>query len=290
MKPAKPKTIKKVIGKKVSDWLNSLPEQLRKQVAPDIIVTGGCITSMLMGVPINDFDIYMKTQKSAFDLAVHYASMMPSADIEVVIEDAVNIKGESESRVICRIPSQGVTGKNPDEKDDTENWLESETTDSVEKPKYYPQFISQNAITLSGHVQVITRFYGEVENIHKNFDFVHATCCYDNATGELTLPPKALLSIITKDLNYTGSLYPIASIFRAKKFIERGWSCTAGELLKIAFQVSEIDMTNIITLDDQLTGVDASYMRSLIHALESVEPEKVNSTYVAEIIDRIFNR
>lgn len=290
MKPAKPKTIRKVIGKKIDDWLKSLPDHLRKQVAPDVIVTGGCITSMLMGVPINDFDIYLKTKESALALAIHYASLMPNADVQVKVEDVKNIKGEVESRVINYIGSSGVAGHNPDEKDDATEWLEQEHEAVTEKPKYYPQFISQNAITLSGSVQVITRFYGEVAEIHKNFDFVHATCCYDNATDELTLPPEALVSILTKDLHYTGSLYPVASIFRAKKFIERGWRVTAGELLKIAFQVSEIDMRDITTLNDQLTGVDAAYMQSLVKAIESADPAKINSTYVAEIIDRIFNR
>lgn len=290
MKPAKPKTIRKVIGKKIDDWLKSLPDHLRKQVAPDVIVTGGCITSMLMGVPINDFDIYLKTKDSALALAIHYASLMPNADVQVKVEDVKNIKGEMESRVINCIGSCGVAGNNPDEKDDATEWLEQVNEPITEKPKYYPQFISQNAITLSGSVQVITRFYGEVAEIHKNFDFVHATCCYDNATDELTLPPEALVSILTKDLHYTGSLYPVASIFRAKKFIERGWRVTAGELLKIAFQVSEIDMRDIPTLNDQLTGVDAAYMQSLVKAIESADPAKINSTYVAEIIDRIFNR
>jgi len=291
MQPAKPKTIRKVISKKVQDWLSSLPKELAEQVSPDVIVTGGCITSMLMGVPINDFDLYLKTQSSALALAKHYASLMPDTCIEVMIRDVENIKGQIESRVVNFIPSAGVTGKNPDEPDEADQWLDKDESASEPEPKkkYYPQFISQNAITLSGSIQVITRFHGEVDEIHKNFDFVHATCCYDNGTGELTLPPKALESMLTKDLKYTGSLYPIASIFRAKKFIERGWRVTAGELLKISFQVSEIDMTKIETLNDQLTGVDAAYMRALINALENVDPEKLNSTYVAEIIDRIFN-
>lgn len=293
MNPAKPKTIKKVISKKIADWLSSLPAQISEQVRGDVIVTGGCITSMLMGNRINDFDVYLKTQASAKMIADHYAGEMMKrrgGTIEVRLETVKNIKDENECRIINFISSRGVAGDNPDERDESAEWLDQEVSEQpAAESKYHPQFISQNAITLSGSIQVITRFYGEVDDIHKNFDFVHATCCYDNGTGDLTLPAKALESMLTKSLYYTGSLYPVASIFRAKKFIERGWRVTAGELLKIAFQVSEIDLRDIPTLNDQLTGVDAAYMGALIEAIESADPAKVNSTYVAEIIDRIFN-
>jgi hypothetical protein len=55
------------------------------------------------------------------------------------------------------------------------------------------------------------------------------------------------------------------------------------------WQISEIDMTDHAILREQLTGVDQAYMFQLIEALKSVDPEKINSTYIAEIIDRIFD-
>lgn len=289
MKPAKAKTIKTVLNQKVNDWLNSLPADLCETVRKDVIVTGGCITSMLQGVKINDFDIYLKTQSSALALARHYAALIPGySTVEVRTEEITNIKGETESRVINFIGSSGVAGVNPDDENDASQWLDQPEAPSV-IGKYLPTFISQNAITLTDDIQIITRFHGEVDHIHKNFDFVHATCCYDHGTGELTLPPRALESTLSKDLYYTGSLYPIASLFRVKKFIQRGWSITAGEILKIAFQISEIDMTNIATLNDQLTGVDATHMRHLISILQDVDQSKINSSYVATIIDRVFS-
>jgi len=90
-------------------------------------------------------------------------------------------------------------------------------------------------------------------------------------------------------LIYKGSLYPIASIFRMKKFLERGWRITAGEQLKIMWQISELNLKNRYILREQLTGVDMAYMWQLIEALKNVESDKINSTYVAEIIDRIFD-
>lgn len=291
MRPAKSKTIKKVIQNKIDDWLESLPEDLAKEMKDKVIVSGGCITSMLRGEKINDFDFYLTEKSAAIAIAKHYCSAHNYQGITVSVEEKPNIKGDEEERVIITVPSDGIAGDNPDEIDESTEWSESEESeaDNIEVTKYKPQFISRNAITLSGRVQIITRFYGSANEIHKNFDFIHATCCYESATQTLTLPQKALESILSQSLYYSGSLYPIASIFRVQKFTGRGWRVTAGELLKIMWQISEIDMSNIDTLTDQLTGVDAAYMQGLISALKATSQEKVNSRYVTEIINRIFN-
>lgn len=290
MNPAKRKTIKKVIKDKINDWLSSLPSELSEQVKDKVIVSGGCITSMLRGEAINDFDFYMKDKESAIAIARHYCNEHGYDGIEVIVENAVNIKGDDDERVILYVPSSGVSGENPDEIDESDEWSEDLTKDeTVEATKYRPQFISRNAITLSNKVQIITRFFGEADDIHKNFDFIHATCFYESGSERLELPPKALESILSQSLYYSGSLYPIASIFRVQKFTKRGWRVTAGELLKIMWQISEIDMTDHKVLTDQLTGVDAAYMQGLISALESVDQEKINSAYVTEVINRIFN-
>lgn len=290
MNPAKPKTIKKVIQAKIDDWLESLPEDLAKKLKKKVVVSGGCITSMLKGEPINDFDLYLKDKDSAFAVAEYYCKLHGREGISAKIEVADNIKGDSEERVIIVVSSDGVAGSNPDEVNEAEEWQDNSSSEELEEPtKYKPQFISRNAITLSGKVQLITRFYGEAKEIHKNFDFIHATCSYDSETGSLSLPQKALESILSQSLYYAGSLYPIASIFRVQKFTKRGWRVGAGELLKIMWQISEIDMTNHAVLTDQLTGVDAAYMQGLISALKEVDMEEVDSNYVIEIINRIFN-
>jgi hypothetical protein len=54
------------------------------------------------------------------------------------------------------------------------------------------------------------------------------------------------------------------------------------------WQISEIDLKDPMTLREQLTGVDMAYMYELIQALKGVEAEKINSTYIGAIIDRIF--
>jgi len=303
--------IKRELMTKLTDWLNSITDQeVHKAAKRDVIVTGGSIASMLMGDPINDFDLYFRTKETAIAVATYYVAKFNASrdttknEIEytpfVKVEtDVMNIKNEPEDRVSIYMKSAGVAGidqqsymyfeEHPGET--AEEFSESliyKVADDT-KEKYRPVFLSQNAITLSDKVQVIIRFFGSPEQIHNNYDFVHAMCYFDLATENLVLPAEALEAMMSRTLVYRGSLYPVASIFRMKKFIERGWRITAGQQLKIMWQISEINLAQPHIFREQLTGVDAAYMYQLIEALKDVDPEKINSAYVSTIIDRIFD-
>jgi hypothetical protein len=139
-------------------------------------------------------------------------------------------------------------------------------------------------------VQIVLRFVGPAEEIHKNYDFVHATNYYTAKTG-LVLHQAALESILARELKYVGSLYPVCSIFRIKKFINRGWTITAGETLKILFDVHKLDLYNIDVLQDQLTGVDTTYFQALIDRLKASDRQgqPIERNYVFELINEIFD-
>ncbi len=104
----------------------------------------------------------------------------------------------------------------------------------------------------------------------------------------MTLRPAALESLLSRELRYVGSLYPVCSIIRLRKFIRRGWTVNAGQILKMIMQAAALDLTDHAVLQDQLTGVDAAYFCELISKLKENSPEKVNTAYLVEIIDRMF--
>ena len=182
--------------------------------------------------------------------------------------------------------SYGTVGKVDTDK------IDSQEVDDEENGKYEIKFISANAITLSDKIQLVTRFYGTPQEIHKNFDFVHATGVYDYWENELTTTTEQLESLLAKALVYKGSLYPLASIFRARKFIQRGWSIDAGQYLKMAFQLNEMDLLDPYTLEEQLTGVDLLYFYQIISDLKykqlTNDEFKPSTSYFIEIIERIF--
>ena len=267
--------IKVTLAKRINNWLKSIDdEDLRTDMAKEVIVTGGAIASMLLGENVNDYDVYFKTLDLTARVAQYYIDKVPK-DLEEIkstmrINDVQNIKGRIEKRVQIRI-STGLTNI-PAENDGN---------------KYQLLCLTQNAITLSNKIQIIIRFYGEPNEIHDNYDFIHATCYYDYSEHKLVLPPKALESLLSRSLYYCGSLYPIASIFRVKKFIQRGWKITAGQQLKIMWQISELTLTDKLVMTEQLTGIDLVYMQKLISSLQDIVD--IDSNRVAQLIDTIFN-
>ena len=88
---------------------------------------------------------------------------------------------------------------------------------------------------------------------------------------------------------YQGSRYPVTSIIRMKKFLKRGWNISAGEILKICMQISELNLHDVEVLEDQLIGVDVAYFSTLISAISNIkDTSKVNAEYISSIIDNIF--
>jgi len=191
-------------------------------------------------------------------------------------------------RIKVIVDSDGIIGEKVedvlDDADaiDYEKVVETEEKSGNKEP-YRPIFLSSNAITLSDNIQLIVRFYGEAENIHENFDFIHATCYWRSSDGFLHLPSRALEAIINKELFYVGSKYPVCSIFRIKKFLKRGWNINAGQMLKIAMQISDLNLNDIATLEDQLVGVDSVYFYQVIE-----EIKKLDNFSMSAIIDRSY--
>lgn len=279
------RTAKKVISKKISDWFKSIKDEKVKSLCEkNVIVTGGSITSLLLGEDVKDFDIYFKTKETVIAVANYYTKQWRDSggDLFEVTED------EETGRIAVYIPSKGVAGDIPEETEHFEDPYDLSNDVKEEKEKFRPVFFSSNAITLSDKIQLVLRFYGEAEEIHKNYDFAHCTNYWESSNSTLTLKQVAIEAILAKELIYCGSLYPICSVIRTRKFIKRGWNINAGQYLKMAFQISQLNLTDLKVLQDQLTGVDSAYFMTLIEALKNVETE-ITPLYVIEIIDRIFN-
>jgi hypothetical protein len=212
-----------------------------------------------------------------------------SADADLMDFYEMSSLSKEEGRVFIYIGNVGVVAEKKIDLDDCENPLdeESEDTDDKTKPKYRPIFFSSNAITLSDKIQIVTRFYGSAGQIHSNFDFVHATNYWTSDKGKVVFGLEAYEACHNKELIYVGSKYPVCSLFRMRKFISRGFTINAGEILKIAMNVNEFDLTNVKVLRDQLIGVDSAYFMQLINSIKS--KDLVNRMYLTEIINKMFN-
>lgn len=288
----KKKTIRKALNKKFEEWLTSISSDAVRQVAREnTIITGGCIASMLLGEQVNDYDIYFRTKGAAEVVGKYYVDQFIEATghpmMLEVTADRVRIVTKSGHR--GETAGDARTLADSGEIEDSYDEQEAAALEAKDdKPKYRPVFMSTNAITLSNRIQIILRFFGEPDAIHENYDFVHCTNYWTSLGDKLVLRPEALEALLSKELRYVGSKYPVCSVMRLRKFIKRGYTINAGQILKMAMQISDLDLTDPKVLEDQLTGVDSAYFFQIIENLKEKNPEKVQYSYLIEIIDRMF--
>lgn len=322
------KTIKAVLKKKFNEWVKSIKDEYVRNLArKNTLITGGSIASLLMNEKPNDYDLYFKDFDTVLAISKYYVDQFNSqrtvreAVIQIV-DDSGSVLSESGilstqykntpgKRIKIFIQSEGVAGDtnvltNSDsvEQQITDaDAIDATLIDGFEEPevededniqeKYRPVYLTSNAITLSDQIQIIIRFYGTAQEIHENFDFVHCMNYYVPDSNFLGIKKEALMSIMNKNLVYNGSLYPVCSVIRTRKFIRKGWHINAGHYLKMMFQISKLDLSDISVLEDQLIGVDSAYFGALISGLKKKRELdsnfEITEDYVVSIVDRIFN-
>ncbi len=296
------KNVKVHLRNKFNKFVESIKDEtVKKLVMENSIITGGSIVSLLCNEQVNDYDIYFQDHDTALAVAGYYAEQYKQLNPES--KETPHVRSDN-GRIKIFIQSKGVAydsdlmkevqyfdnGYRTDEFEaDLDAVVDTMKNDTGE---YNPIFLTCNAITLSNKIQLILRFYGPPEEIHENYDFVHCTCYYLPHTNKLVLPSDALECILTKELRYMGSKYPVCSVIRTRKFIKKGWMINGGHYLKMAYQISQLDLDNLEVLQDQLIGVDAYYFTQIIEILrekKEKDPEfKLDANYLSTLIDRIF--
>lgn len=300
------KTIERTIRHKFNTFLDSIKDkETKKLVEKGTIITGGCIVSMLLNQNVNDYDLYFKDLKTTEAVAKYYVKEYIKnkvSKMKAVPKIEVRITND---KVHIYVASGGVDSETADNEDyrffeqfdpgspEQENYIEG-VMDFIGKGEkdnqFSPLFVTSNAITLSDKIQVIFRFYGNPEEIHKNYDFVHCTNYWTSWDKNLVLSKEALIATITKELVYVGSLYPICSILRLRKFINKGWTINAGQMFKICYQISKLNLEDPAILYDQLMGVDVAYFIQLITMLKEAQKDNVDIDYIyiCDLIDKIW--
>lgn len=314
----KSKTIKSILRRKIDGWLETIDDEiLRETCRKEAIVTGGCIASMLLGDEVNDFDIYFRTKATVKKVADYYLAKFAEnkkdqggVAVPMFVEELKDMAGKDRVRIVVK--SAGVSSVEQSSDYDyfegrpdhdagqyiaeafdplsaAKDFVDPIKEDLADAPKLYsPSFLSSNAVSLRGQVQLILRFYGDPEEIHSSYDFSHCMNYWESGQSKLTLNADSLEALLSRTLVYRGSQYPLCSIIRTQKFIKRGWRINAGQYLKMAMQVSNLDLTDHRILEEQLTGVDVAYFAEVIAKIKDKDPQKVDAAYLVEIIDRMF--
>lgn len=189
------KTIQKSIQNKLNEWLSSISdENLRILIKENILVSGGSITSMLLNEDVNDFDIYIKDIKALEKLTEYYVDKF---DIKILRGwEKENLMESYNTGILAydeNYKNQFTVAVNNLKDDQIKLFIlnigglkcNSEAT-TEEKLKYIPLYFSPNAISLSNKIQIVLRFHGDSTQIHKTFDFIHATNYFTFQEGLIT--------------------------------------------------------------------------------------------------------
>lgn len=103
---------------------------------------------------------------------------------------------------------------------------------------------------------IIYRFFETVEEIFNDFDF---TCCMgalDTSTEEIVLHPDFLKHNAQRYISFnSGTAYPIVSLMRVQKYVEKGYTISRPQMLRIIMRCMELDITSWEQLEDHLGGM-----------------------------------
>jgi hypothetical protein len=56
----------------------------------------------------------------------------------------------------------------------------------------------------------------------------------------------------------------------------------------MVLQCNDLNLKDPQVLEEQLTGVDSAYFIQIINDIKDKNPERINTAYLCEIIDRLF--
>jgi len=297
------KSISNVVRSKVKEWIESINDTtLREDVKKYVLVSGGAIASLYLGEPVNDFDIYLTDRPTLLSLVQYYCK--PYMDKLTIWngelrEDYIDEYRRNFSREeFLKHPGHQASALRNLRPEQIKLYMAHGGGFKPELPvvdpplKYQACYFSPNAISLTDQIQIVIRFWGTPDEVHKTFDFVHATNYFMMDKGVVN-NKEALESLLTKTLRYQGSFYPLTSIIRSKKFVKRGFNINAGELLKMMYQLSLLDLNDLDVLEEQLIGIDVAYFELLIKALrenQERDPEfKITVEFFNKLIDAVFN-
>ncbi|MFF2531206.1 hypothetical protein ACFVS2_20100 [Brevibacillus sp. NPDC058079] len=270
MEPRKVNEIKRKLRIAAEGFFSSIQDvEIRELFEKYAFIAGGAIASLILDEKPNDYDFYFKNPEACYRVVKYFINQMPDAGSE------------------CRDIQQKVDGVSV---------FVSHGIHKVEKTgqKYQPVAVTSNAFSFTDEVQFVMRFVASPDEIKKNFDFEHSKGIYDYGEDKLIVSEETEKAIVNKRLIFTGSEYPLASLIRTRKFISRGWKINAGQYLKIALQLNQLDLSDPMVLREQLVGVDLFHFADFLEKLQTVGMDNIdfeqNNDHLFNMIDEAFQR
>lgn len=206
----------------VEEWLSTIVnEHLANRIRKCYVLAGGAIVSTVLGQEVNDYDIWLTDGTVMQEILGYY-----------FYRDKIGVT----AKFTVAVPpnAYGIDITHPVVFNDVQTTREGYWIDRVDQENI--QSYSHFSMTLQNKIQLI---YGRTANsaseLVKTFDFEHNKV-WLTAT-ESNLNPYEIDIIRQPELMYTGSIYPLSSMLRIPKFLERGKTISAATMKRILDEI-----------------------------------------------------
>jgi hypothetical protein len=138
-------------------------------------------------------------------------------------------------------------------------------------PEEERKFVTESAVSFTDdgrRIQLIRARVGEPEQVISHFDF---TICQGAFTGkEFFFGPDFFHHLAQRRLVFNvNSEFPLCSLYRARKFILRGYRFSGIDAIKLGLRIHALDLTTYAQLKRQLMGIDTMFLADLTAQLDS---------------------
>lgn len=138
-------------------------------------------------------------------------------------------------------------------------------------------------------IQYIKKIVGKPIELIKQFDFSICECAYLPETKEFVMGEDFLADLCARRLRYNiDGKYPIASLWRLKKYIERGFKLPAIESIKLSLCINNLNIKTFRDLKEQLEGIDTLFLKELTDVLIDNGEKRFNFNEALEFMNEML--
>lgn len=141
----------------------------------------------------------------------------------------------------------------------------SKILDKFKEFGYRASFETDNSTSLFKDglkVQLIKTYYiSDIEHIINKFDFTVCTAGYFFDTEEFVFHKDFFKDLAAKRLVINPkTVYPISTLNRVRKYIDKGYSISGIEFIKLALAINQIQLSTYKDLREHILGIDTLFL------------------------------
>jgi hypothetical protein len=164
------------------------------------------------------------------------------------------------------------------------------------KERIYAEFVTKNAVSYrikKELVQLVRCTFAQPRDMLGTFDFTICMASYNprhHAENDFIFDPLFMPDLAARVLRYNPGPYPIASLWRMKKFLLRGFNLPAVESIKLALAINNLNLDTYEALKNQLEGIDTSFLKDVTDQLMNKGAETYDFHRAIDFMNEILSR